>query len=88
MRVGKEIGLCKLHKENERTKVCRFQKNMIQKIYFEIQKQIDKHSVSELCGIYGISRSGYYMLLKRDGQNNCCEKTNQILEDFVSDIHA
>ncbi|MDE5600534.1 MAG: hypothetical protein K2I60_02850 [Oscillospiraceae bacterium] len=61
---------------------------MIQKMYFEIQKQTDKHSVSELFGIYGISRSGYYMWMKRDGQNNCCEKTNQILEDFVSDIHA
>ena len=51
---------------------------MIQEMYAEIQRQTDKHSVSELCGIYGVSRSGYYKWLRRDGQINRYEKTNQI----------
>ena len=60
---------------------------MIQEMYAEIQRQTDKHSVSELCGIYGVSRSGYYKWLRRDGQINRYEKTNQILDNFVLDIH-
>ena len=43
---------------------------MIREMYAEIQKQTDKHSVSELCEIYGVSRSGYYKWLKRAGQLN------------------
>ena len=39
-------------------------------MYAEIQKQTDKHSVSELCSIYGVSRSGYYKRIKRAGQLN------------------
>ena len=60
---------------------------MIQKMYAEIQKQTDKHSVSELCSIYGVSRSGYYKWLKRAGVLNRYEKTNQILDQYVFDIH-
>ena len=33
---------------------------MIQEMYAEIQKQTNKHSVSELFEIYVVSRSGYY----------------------------
>ena len=61
---------------------------MIQQMYAEIQKQTDKHSVSELCSIYGVSRSGYYKWLKRAGQLNRYEKTNQILDNYVLDIHS
>lgn len=61
---------------------------MIQEMYAEIQRQIDKHSVSELCSIYGVSRSGYYKWLKRAGQTNQFEKTHQILDGFVQDIHS
>ena len=61
---------------------------MIQEMYAEIQKQTDKHSVSELCSIYGVSRSGYYKWLKRAGQLNCFEKTQQILDNYVLDIHS
>ena len=60
---------------------------MIQEMYAEIQKQTNKHSVSELCSIYGVSRSGYYKWLKRAGELNRYEKTNQILDNYVLDIH-
>lgn len=61
---------------------------MIQEMYAEIQRQTDKHSVKELCGIYGVSRSGYYKWLKRVGQRNRYEKTHQILDSYVLDIHS
>ena len=61
---------------------------MIQQMYAEIQKLTDKHSVSELCSIYGVSRSGYYKWLKRAGQLNRYEKANQILEHYILDIHS
>ena len=61
---------------------------MIQEMYAEIQKQTNKHSVSELCEIYGVSRSGYYKWLKRAGQLNRYEKTHQILDSYVLDIHS
>ena len=61
---------------------------MIQEMYAEIQKQTDKHSVSELCSIYGVSRSGYYKWLKRNGQLNQYEKTHEILDNYVLDIHS
>ena len=61
---------------------------MIQEMYAEIQKQTDKHSVRELCEIYGVSRSGYYKWLKRAGQLNRYEKTHQILDRHVLDIHS
>lgn len=55
---------------------------MIREMYAEIQKQTDKHSVSELCEIYGVSRSGYYKWLKRAGQLNRYEKTHKILDSY------
>ena len=61
---------------------------MIQQMYAEIQKQTGRHSVRELCSIYGVSRSGYYKWLKRAGQVNRYEKTHEILDRYVSDIHA
>lgn len=61
---------------------------MIREMYAEIQKQTDKHSVSELCEIYGVSRSGYYKCLKRAGQLNRYEKTHKILDSYVLDIHS
>lgn len=61
---------------------------MIREMYAEIQKQTDKHSVSELCEIYGVSRSGYYKWLKRAGQLNWYEKTHKILDSYVLDIHS
>ena len=61
---------------------------MIQEMYAEIQKQTDKHSVSELCEIYGVSRSGYYKWLKRAGQLNRYEKTHKILDSYILDVHS
>ena len=61
---------------------------MIQEMYGEIQKQTSKHSVSELCSIYGVSRSGYYKWLKRTEQLNRYEKTHKILDNYVRDIHS
>ena len=57
-------------------------------MYAEIQKQTDKHSVSELCEIYGVSRSGYYKWLKRAGRLNRYEKTHKTLDSYVLDIHS
>ena len=61
---------------------------MIHEMYAEIQKQTDKHSVSELCDVYGVSRSGYYKWLKRADQLNRYEKTHKILDSYVQDIHS
>ena len=61
---------------------------MIQKMYAEIHRQRDSHSIVELCKIYGISRSGYYKWLKRQGEKNRYEKTQDILDACVGDIHA
>ena len=61
---------------------------MIREMYAEIQKQTDKHSVSELCEIYGVSRSGYYKWLKQAGQLNRYEKTHKTLDSYVLDIHS
>ena len=61
---------------------------MIQEIYAEIQRQTGKHSIIELCSIYGVSRSGYYKWLKRANQLNRYEKTQRILDDYVQDIHS
>ncbi len=60
---------------------------MIQEMYSEIQRKTDKYSVSELCSIYGVSRSGYYKWVKRNGQLNRYEKANLILDKYVQDIH-
>lgn len=61
---------------------------MIQEMYGEIQRQTAQHSVAELCGIYGVSRSGYYKWLQRRGKPNRYEVSQQILDTYVSDIHA
>lgn len=42
----------------------------------------------ELCEIYGVSKSGYYRWLKRNGTMNRYEQTQQILDCHVEDIHA
>lgn len=57
-------------------------------MYAEIQRQTDKHSVTELCIMYGVSRSGYYKWLARAGVLNCYERTQQRLDACVADIHA
>lgn len=57
-------------------------------MHAEIQRQTDKHSVKELCGVYGVSRSGYYKWPKRAGQRNRYEKMQQILDSYVLDIHS
>ena len=61
---------------------------MIQEMYAEIQHQADKHSIKELCSIYGVSRSGYYKWLRRNGKANRYEISRQILDTYVGDIHA
>ena len=61
---------------------------MIQEIYAEIRKQTSRHSVSELCSIYGVSRSGYYKWLKRAELPNRYEKSHEILDNYVQDIHS
>lgn len=57
-------------------------------MYAEIQRQTGQHSVTELCNIYGVSRSGYYKWLQRHGKPNRYELSQQILDTYVSDIHA
>lgn len=61
---------------------------MIREIYHEIWQQANVHSVSELCSLYGVSRSGYYKWLHRAGTLNRYEKTQVVLDSYVSDIHA
>ena len=61
---------------------------MIQVMYAEIQGQADRHSIAELCSIYGVSRSGYYKWKKRNGELNRYEQAQQTLDVLVSDIHA
>lgn len=61
---------------------------MIQEMYAEIRDQIGHHSVSELCTVYGVSRSGYYKWIRRDGKLNCYEQAQQITDRLVADIHA
>ena len=61
---------------------------MIQEMYAEIRKQTSKHSVSELCSIYEVSRSGYYKWLKRAELPNRYEKSHEILDNYVRDIHS
>lgn len=61
---------------------------MIHEIYSEIQQHTAKHSVAELCQIYGVSRSGYYKWQNRKGQLNRYELTQKMLEPYILDIHA
>lgn len=61
---------------------------MIQEIYAEMQKRTREHSITELCNLYGVSRSGYYKWLKRLGYTNRYENAHQVLDKLVSDIHA
>lgn len=61
---------------------------MIQEMYAEIEKRTDKHSVKELCDIYGVSRSGYYKWLRRAEQLNQYEQMHKILDNYVLDIHS
>lgn len=57
-------------------------------MYTEIQSQIDKHSIAELCMVYGVSRSGYYKWRQRGGKVNQYQQSQQILDTYVSDIHT
>ena len=61
---------------------------MIQEMYAEIWRQSDQHSICELCGIYGVSRSGYYKWLQRHDKSNRYEVSQQILDTYVRDIHS
>ena len=56
-------------------------------MYAGILQQADKHSISELCGVYGVSRSGYYKWM-RDGALNGYERTQQRVDACVADIHV
>jgi len=60
---------------------------MIHQMYAEIQKHANNHSITELCKVYGVSRSGYYKWLSRHGEKNRYEKTQQVLDKHVQDIH-
>ena len=53
---------------------------MIQQMYAEIQRQTGKYSVTELCSIYGVSRSGYYKWLQRRGKLNRYEQSQHVLD--------
>jgi len=61
---------------------------VIQERYSKIHKRREVRSVTELCNIYGVSRSGYYKWCKRQGEKNRYEKTQDILDACVADIHA
>ena len=57
-------------------------------MYAETKRQSGKHSVNELCSIYGVSRSGYYKRVKRAGEQNQYEKPHEILDSYVLDIYS
>ena len=57
-------------------------------MYAQIHAQANKHSISELCSVYGVSHSGYYKWKNRDGQLNRYELEQQDLDVYVADIHA
>jgi len=57
-------------------------------MYSEIQERSKNRSIKELCEIYGVSRSGYYKFLKRDGGVNRYEKSREVLDCHVTDIHT
>ena len=61
---------------------------MIQQLYAEVHQRTNDHSVSDLCRLYGVSRSGYYKWLRRQGKCNRYEASQQVLDSYVSDIHA
>lgn len=61
---------------------------MIQQVYALIQKCSTDHSIVELCEIYGVSRSGYYKWVGRDGQANRYEQEQKQLDEYVRDIHV
>ena len=61
---------------------------MIQSLYSDVLRLSGRYSVSMLCVTFGVSRSGYYKWLNRRGKLNRYEKTHEILDRCVMDIHA
>lgn len=61
---------------------------MIQSFYAQIKRKSDRHAVSELCKIYGVSRSGYYKWLKRKERPNRYEQQWDVLDAYVQNIHS
>lgn len=57
-------------------------------MYTAIRSQSDKYSISYLCSAYGVSRSGYYKWLRRQGTLNCYERFHKILDTLVLDLHS
>lgn len=72
----------------ERTKRGRCPKTLIQETYQAIHGQSDRHSVTELCQVYAVSRSGYYKWLGRRGTHNQYEQAQQKLDFHIADLHA
>ena len=66
----------------------RYKKKLIQEVYAFIQGKSAEYSVSELCRLNGVSRSGYYKLLARNNQTNRYECARGELDEYVRDIHA
>lgn len=60
---------------------------MKQYYYSEICRLRTKFAVNWLCELFGISRSGYYKWVKRKGSVNQYQKSQQILDELVMDIH-
>lgn len=61
---------------------------MIQQTYTMVQEHSSRYSVIELCRFYGVSRSGYYKWLRRGNQPNRYERSQNILDHYVRDIHS
>lgn len=61
---------------------------MIQQTYALVQEQLSRYFVMELCRLYVVSRSGYYKWLGRSNQPNRYERTQNILDHYVRDIHS
>lgn len=59
-------------------------------MYEKIDQQRSEHSVTELCMIYGVSRTGFYKWKQRQqrDQVNRYEKAHRHLDFCVSDVHA
>lgn len=57
-------------------------------MYALIQCKATDYSITELCQLYGVSRSGYYKWLARNDYRNRYEQAQTALDDLVRDIHA
>lgn len=66
----------------------RLTKEVKQYYYSQVEHMSRQFSVSWLCQLFGISRSGYYKWLRRKGKPNRYQITQNILDEHISQLHA